>query len=78
MSRSVATTSMTASDEPFDTVSRLLEDFGAVVVLRAMSRALRSACNARRTEGELDAAKALRTAAIACLEQSQLVAKEGA
>jgi hypothetical protein len=78
MPRSVATTSMTAVDEPFDTLHRLVEDYGATVVLRAMSRALRAARKASRTEGELDAAKALRVAALACLEQSQLVAKEGA
>jgi len=77
MPRSVATTPLAATDEPLEALTRLIEDYGAAVALRAMSRALREARKARRTEGELDAARALRLAALSCLEQSLLLAKEG-
>jgi len=77
MPRSVATVPLAETDEPLETLTRLIEDYGATSILRAMSRALRDARKARRTEGELDAARALRTAALSCLEQSLLLAKEG-
>lgn len=68
---------MAETDEPLETLTRLVEDYGAAAVLRAMSRSLRNTRKARRTEGELDAARALRRAASACLEQSLLLAEEG-
>lgn len=77
MAHSVATVPISEIDEPLETLTRLVEDYGATTVLRAMSRALRDARKVRRTEGELDAARSLRRASLACLEQSLLLAEEG-
>lgn len=77
MKHSVATVPLEEPNEIEDTLQRLLEDFGAGVVLRALSRVLRKAKKARRTEGELDAARSLGKAADTCDTQGQALAEDG-
>jgi hypothetical protein len=53
-------------DEPAETLAELVEQHGAGVVLKALARVLYKARRKLRTEGELEAARALRLAATTC------------
>jgi len=66
-----------ATDEPYLSIERLVADHGAGATLRALARVLHKARTRQRTEGELDAARALGCAYKILLDQSVRLRNQG-